>query len=103
MELQQDIEDNGMLDCLRVVEAPHSYLETEEEKNKRIASQWDSECAFEADYDWIKPLRDLHGIQNLVDVSGEIVESDFEAQADMCEIVRAAIAAGRMQKVTSDV
>ena len=25
MELMQDIEDNGMLDCLRVVEAPHSY------------------------------------------------------------------------------
>ena len=41
-----------MLDCLRVVEPPHNYLETEEEKNKRIASQWDSVCAFEASYDW---------------------------------------------------
>jgi hypothetical protein len=67
-----------MLDCLRVVEAPHSYLETEDEKNKRIASQWDTECAFEADYNWMEILKNVHQIQNLVDVSGEIVEKDFE-------------------------
>lgn len=60
MELKQDIEDNGMLDCLRVVEAPHSYLETEEEKNKRIASQWDSDCSFEAETDWMTTLREVH-------------------------------------------
>jgi len=29
------------------------------------------------------------------------VENDFEDQADMCEIVRAALAAGRLAKITS--
>ena len=38
-----------------------------------------------------------------MDVSGEIVENDFDNQADMCEIIRAAIAGGKMQKITSDV
>ena len=94
MELKQDIEDNGVLDCLRVIQPPHSYDETIEERNKRIAAQWDSACAFEADYDWMKPLREIHGISNLVDDTGDIVDKDFEDQADMCEIIRASIASG---------
>jgi len=36
MELKQDIEDNGILDCLRVIMKPHNYEETAEEYNKRI-------------------------------------------------------------------
>jgi len=95
MELKQDLDDNGVLDCLRVIMPPHSYMESIEEKNKRIAAQWDSACAFEADYDWMKPLREIHGISNLVDDTGDIVDKDFPDQADMCEIIRAAIAAGR--------
>ena len=94
MELKQDLADNGVLDCLRVIQPPHSYLESVEERNKRIAAQWDSACAFEADYDWMKPLREIHGISNLVDDTGDIVDKDFPDQADMCEIIRAAIAAG---------
>lgn len=94
MELKQDIDDNGVLDCLRVIQPPHSYIESIDEKNKRIAAQWDTSCAFEADYDWMKPLREIHGISNLVDETGDIVDKDFEDQADMCEIVRAAIASG---------
>lgn len=96
MELKQDLEDNGVLDCLRVIQPPHSYIETIDERNKRIAAQWDTACAFEADYDWMKPLREIHGISNLVDDTGDIVDKDFEDQADMCEIVRAAIASGNI-------
>lgn len=36
MELKQDIEDNGVLDCLRTIMKPHNYEETFEEYNKRI-------------------------------------------------------------------
>jgi len=38
----------------------------------------------------------------LVDDSGDVVEKDFDDQADMCEIVRAAIAAGKFEKITMD-
>lgn len=50
----------------------------------------------------MKTLREVHGISNLVDDSGDIVESDFDEQADMCEIIRAAIAAGKFQKITTE-
>lgn len=50
----------------------------------------------------MKTLREVHGISNLVDDSGDIVETDFDEQADMCEIVRAAIAAGKFQKITTE-
>ena len=42
----------------------------------------------------MKPLREIHGISNLVDDTGDIVDKDFEDQADMCEIIRASIASG---------
>ena len=99
LELKQDLEDNGVLDCLRVIQPPHSYSETIEEKNKRIAAQWDTSCAFEADYDWMKPLREIHGISNLVDDTGDMVDRDFPDQADMCEIIRAAIASGKINNI----
>jgi len=37
-----------------------------------------------------------------VDDTGDIVESDFDDQADMCEIVRAAIGSGKFSKITSE-
>ena len=48
-ELREDIEDNGKLDCLRVSLSPVDQDETEEQKARRIASQWDSDCSFEAE------------------------------------------------------
>jgi len=42
-------------------------------------------------------------IDNLVDSHGDIVEKDFDDQADMCEIVRASIASGSFAKYTKDV
>lgn len=70
-------------------------MEDWKEKNKRLAAQWESDCAFEADYNWKKSMSDNLGIANLVDDIGDIIESDFDDQADMCEIVRAALAAGK--------
>lgn len=45
----------------------------------------------------MKSLKDLFGINNLVDDTGDVVSTDFENQADICEIVRAAIAAGKFK------
>jgi hypothetical protein len=50
----------------------------------------------------MKTLREEHGISNLVDDSGDVVEKDFDNQADMCEIIRAAIAAGKFAKITTE-
>ncbi len=38
MELKQDIEDNGVLDCLRVIQPSNFYMEDWKEKNKRLAA-----------------------------------------------------------------
>ena len=66
MELKQDLEDNGILDCLRIVEPPEGVDETPKEKNLRLAAQWDTDCSFEADYDWLSQLRENYSIYNLV-------------------------------------
>jgi hypothetical protein len=88
VEVKQDLADNGMLDCLRVIEPPHFVEETEEQKNLRLAAQWDTSCAFEANSNWQAQIKSKLGISNLVDSTGEIVKKDFEDQADMCEILR---------------
>ena len=79
-ELKQDIADNGKLDCLREVQnAPTDKEETEEEKKKRIAAAWDTDCSFEAEYDWLRILRDVYGLEKgLVDVNGDNVKQDFD-------------------------
>lgn len=88
VELKQDLKDNGMLDCLRIIDPPHSVEETEEQKNLRLAAQWDTSCAFEASGAWEEVLKKNYDIQTLVDSVGEPVKKNFENQADMCEIVR---------------
>ena len=90
MEIKQDLADNGMLDCLRVIPPPHYVEENEEQKNLRLAAQWDSACAFESDSDWFEQMRRNYGINQLVDSIGEPVKTDFPDQADICEIIRAA-------------
>lgn len=90
LEILQDLEDNNMLDCLRVIEPPHFKEETEHEKNRRIMAQWDTSCSFEATNSWIESLRTSFGITNLVDVNGDPVTTDADDQADLCEIIRAA-------------
>lgn len=97
MEIKQDLADNGMLDCLRVINPPHFVEETEQQKNLRLAAQWDSPCSFEADNNWMETLSKNFGINQLVDSIGDPVQTDFDDQADMCEIVRAAIAKGKFK------
>ena len=60
-------------------DAPTDREETDEMKRVRIAAVWDSDCAFEADYDWASRLKDLYGLdKGLVDVNGDSVKTDFE-------------------------
>lgn len=47
-ELIEDIEDNGKLDCLREILNPDEDNEKNEDRIKRKAAQWDSDCSFEA-------------------------------------------------------
>ena len=88
VEVKQDLKDNGMLDCLRVIEPPHSVEETEEQKNLRLAAQWDTSCSFEANSAWEQTLKKHYDVNTLVDSVGEPVKKNFPNQADMCEIIR---------------
>ena len=77
-------------------------METDDQRKRRLEAAWDTDCAFEADYDWMKPLKKFYCLRTgLVDRDGKPVDkylpclnSDFEEQADMCEIVRGLIAGG---------
>ena len=91
VEVKQDLADNGILDCQRVIDPPHFVEETEDQKNLRIAAQWDTSCAFEANNNWIDKLKRNYEIIHLVDSIGEPVKKDFDDQADLCEILRAAV------------
>lgn len=107
-ELYEDIIDNGKLDCLRVSITPNEADETEEQRRRRIAAEWNSDCSFEASNigssNWIPKLMNNFQLKKgLVDVNGDPVETDFEDQADMCEIVRALIANGKIPTVGEDV
>ena len=94
-EIIEDLEDNGKLDCLRESN-PLSPDEKPEQKAKRLAANWDSDCSFESDsenFHWKTRLEKYYGLtKGLVDVDGNPVEDDFEDQADMCEIIRALVA-----------
>ena len=95
-ELSQDILDNGKLDCLRKpLPPPRDKPEGPTDRKKRLEAAWDSDCAFEADYDWLKVVRDRYGMrQGLVDRDGKAVEAPFDDQADICELIRAMIVGG---------
>lgn len=94
-ELEEDLEDNGKLDCLRE-SFPRGPKETDIERTKRIAAEWNSDCSFEAEsekFPWKTRLEKYYGLtKGLVDVEGEPVDDDFDDQADMCEIIRALVA-----------
>lgn len=95
-ELTQDILDNGKLDCLRKpLPAPKDRTESPISKKKRIEAAWDSDCAFEADYDWLKIAKDKFGLRSgLVDRDGKAIDRPFKDQADMCELIRAMVFGG---------
>ncbi len=74
-----------------------------DQKNKRLAAQWDTSCSFESTFDWLPDLKKNYGITNLVDEIGEPVDHNIKDQADMCEIIRASIYSGLFRPITSDV
>jgi hypothetical protein len=88
MEIKQDLADNRILDCLREIEPLHITEETEDQRNLRLAAQWDTSCAFESSDKWMNKVMKNLGITYLVDSVGERVGKDFDNQADLCEIVR---------------
>jgi len=56
LELKQDLADNGKLDCMRKLVVLHGVKETENMTNLRLAAEWDTDCAFEANYNWKKQM-----------------------------------------------
>jgi hypothetical protein len=107
-ELYEDIIDNGKLDCLRKSATPNGADETEEQRKKRLAAEWNSDCSFEADNtgstNWVSKLINSFQLKKgLVDVNGDPIDKDFDDQADMCEIVRALVANGKIPEIGEDV
>jgi hypothetical protein len=103
-ELQEDLDDNGQLDCLRRSRSPLEAEEDALQREMRIAAEWNGDCSFEADTDkpnsWVQKLKTNYNLsKGLVDVNGEPVENDFDDQADMCELIRALIANGKFPKI----
>ena len=97
-ELIDDIADNGKLDCLREILNPDEENEKNEDRIKRLAAQWNSDCSFEADNElWIPLFKKNYGIEKFVDVNGGKHEEDFADQADMCEIVRTLKESGKVE------
>lgn len=86
-----------------MIKPPNGVVETLDQKNKRLAAQWDTSCSFESSYDWFPQLKKNYGITNLVDEIGEPVDHNLPEQADMCEIIRSAVYSGLFRPITSDV
>lgn len=68
--MQEDLDDNGHLDCLFNNQPYHNDEESSTLINKRLKANWTSECSFNAYYDWKSELYSLYNIPSLVDVNG---------------------------------
>jgi len=102
-ELKEDLEDNGKLDCLR--ESLPVPGETNAEKVKRLAANWDSDCSFESNnenYPWVNRLFEIYPlIRGMIDVNGNPTNDQNQPdQADMCEIVRTLIGNNMIDGIT---
>ena len=74
-ELYEDIIDNGKLDCLRKSVTPNEADETEDQRSRRIAAEWNGDCSFEAEgtgnANWLTKLTNNYSLKKgLVDVNG---------------------------------
>jgi hypothetical protein len=100
-ELIQDLADNNKLDCLlEPLPAPRDRRETPEETAKRIRGAWDTDCAFQASYDWFSIARDRFGIRTgLVDKDGKATLAPLDDQADICELIRSMVFAGLFENI----
>lgn len=102
-ELREDLADNGKLDCLR--ESLPVPGETNEEKVKRLAANWDGDCSFESEnenFPWSKRLFENYPlIRGLIDVDGNPTnDKNQPEQADMCEIIRTLIGNNMIDGIT---
>ena len=104
-EIMEDIAYNGKLDCLRHSTPPDEQTETEEERQLRLAAEWNSDCSFEAlSENWVEQfIKDYDLQKGLVDVHGTPFQHNFPDQADMCEIVRSLVANGKFPGISGDV
>lgn len=102
-EIKEDLADNGKLDCLR--ESLPVPGESNEEKIKRLAANWDGDCSFESEnenYPWVKRLFENYPlIRGMIDVNGNPTNDQNQPdQADMCEIIRTLIGNNMIEGVT---
>jgi hypothetical protein len=103
-ELTQDFLDNKKLDCLYVpLSPPNGVVETDEDKKLRLNAVWDSDCAFETDYNWLKILQNNFGMKTgIVDKDGKAVEAPIAGQAHICQMVRSMIKGDIFEGYTLD-
>jgi len=101
-EIREDLADNGKLDCIRELDSLNLATESFVVRYNANNSQWDSDCAFEAENEginyWVSNFKETYGITGdtpFVDVNGTPQADDFPDQADMCEIVRSLIFNGK--------
>ncbi len=102
-ELIEDVQYGGKLNCLLFPKTPNNQAsdgESPKEANLRIKAAWTSECAFKARYNWPDIAKERYGIQNLVDVEGKPLDGPLDDQADICQLIRAFIAAGLFDGTT---
>ena len=89
-ELSEDIAYHGQLICRRRLPQEPGTMESPKEQNKRLNAQWDSDWSFEAAH-WFPKAQALFGIETFVDSQGEPAQQDSPEEADLCELIRAAL------------
>ena len=70
IELQEDIADNGVLDCLRVISPSSVKEENDREINLRLSAQWDSDCSFETTNENLDKVKKAYNINKYYDAHG---------------------------------
>ena len=93
IELIEDIKYNNHLTCLKDIKIFNSVKETEESKNNRIKSRWDTVCAGDFPTEYVLDyLSTYHNINNLVDADGIKTPGDLKNEALLCVMIRTLIA-----------
>ena len=70
IELQEDMDDNGILDCLREIAPSSIKEESDREINARLSAQWDSDCSFETTNENLNKVKKFYEITSYYDSLG---------------------------------
>ena len=70
IELQEDMDDNGILDCLREIAPSSIKEESDREINARLSAQWDSDCSFETTNENLNKVKEFYEITSYYDSLG---------------------------------